>query len=91
MATLIPNDPLARDRTIRVIGFDDAPFVRRRSSSVSIVGVICAETRFEGMVWGKVRQDGWNATDTMSVTIVKAGVQLSALASLRDIIIRSPT
>ncbi|MGL4621735.1 DUF99 family protein [Chroococcidiopsis sp.] len=56
---------LARDRTIRVIGFDDAPFVRRRSSSVSIVGVICAETRFEGMVWGKVRQDGWNATDTI--------------------------
>lgn len=56
---------LARDRTIRVIGFDDAPFVRRRSSSVSIVGVICAETRFEGMVWGKVRQDGWNATDAI--------------------------
>lgn len=56
---------LTRDRTIRVIGFDDAPFVRRRSSSVSIVGVICAETRFEGMVWGKVRQDGWNATDAI--------------------------
>lgn len=56
---------LARDRTIRVIGFDDAPFVRRRSSNVSIVGVICADTRFEGMVWGKVRQDGWNATDTI--------------------------
>lgn len=85
-------------RTIRVIGFDDAPFSRTqigkhsslseesvtrvalegRSASVHaregdsagegnvyIAGVVCARTRFEGMVWGKVQQDGWDATDTV--------------------------
>lgn len=61
---------LKRDRLIRVVGFDDAPFVRRRSRSVAIVGVVCAGTRFEGMVWGKVRQDGWNATDTICQLLI---------------------
>lgn len=56
---------LRNGRTIRVIGFDDAPFVRGSKSRVFIAGVVCAGTRFEGMVWGKVRQDGWNATDTI--------------------------
>lgn len=59
-----------RDRVIRVVGFDDAPFKRRKGGSASIVGVVCAGTRFEGMVWGKVRQDGWNATDTVCKLLV---------------------
>jgi hypothetical protein len=50
-------------RVIRVIGFDDAPFLRNAGGSVSIAGVVCAGTRFEGMVWGQVEQDGWDATD----------------------------
>ena len=54
---------LQQGRTIRVIGFDDAPFVRRHRGSVAISGIVCAGTRFEGMVWGQVRQDGWNSTD----------------------------
>ncbi len=54
---------LHQGRTIRVIGFDDAPFVRRRGGCAAIAGIVCAGTRFEGMVWGQVRQDGWNATD----------------------------
>lgn len=61
---------LIRDRVIRVVGFDDAPFTRRKGGSASIVGVVCAGTRFEGMVWGKVRQDGWNATDTVCKLLV---------------------
>lgn len=56
---------LRLNRTIRVIGFDDAPFVRRKGGSAFIAGVVCANTRFEGMVWGQVRQDGWNSTDTI--------------------------
>lgn len=48
-------------RTIRAIGFDDAPFARRRRGEVGLAGVVCAGTRFEGLVWGRVRQDGWNA------------------------------
>ena len=54
---------LRLNRMIRVIGFDDAPFIRHAGGSVAIAGVVCAGTRFEGMVWGQVEQDGWDATD----------------------------
>ena len=52
-------------RVIRVIGFDDAPFLRDSGASVAIAGVVCAGTRFEGMVWGYVEADGWDATDVI--------------------------
>ena len=52
----------AEGRTLRAIGFDDAPFSRGRRGQVGVAGVVCAGTRFEGLVWGRVRQDGWNAT-----------------------------
>lgn len=52
-------------RTLRVIGFDDAPFARRRGSVVPVAGVVCAGTRFEGMLWGKTRRDGWGATQLL--------------------------
>jgi hypothetical protein len=56
---------LRLNRVIRVIGFDDAPFLRNAGGSVSIAGIVCAGTRFEGMVWGQVEQDGWDATDAI--------------------------
>lgn len=52
-------------RTVRVVGFDDAPFSRTRGAVVPIVGVVCADTRFEGMLWGRTRRDGWGATDAL--------------------------
>ncbi|NET57603.1 MAG: DUF99 family protein [Symploca sp. SIO2E6] len=59
-------DSLLRlNRVIRVIGFDDAPFSRDAGGKVAIAGVVCAGTRFEGMVWGEVEQDGWDGTDTI--------------------------
>ncbi len=48
-------------RLVRAIGFDDSPF-SPRNAKVGVAGVVCAGTRFEGMVWGKVKRDGWNAT-----------------------------
>jgi len=57
---------LRQKRKIRVIGFDDAPFVRETQDKVSIAGVVCAETRFEGMLWGQIEPDGWDATETIS-------------------------
>jgi uncharacterized protein len=55
--------PLPRPpRTLRAIGFDDAPFAHRRGTSVPLLGAVCAGTRFEGLVAGTVRRDGWNAT-----------------------------
>jgi len=58
-------DLIRLDRTIRVVGFDDAPFERNRDRTVSISGIICGGTRFEGMVWGQIEADGWDATDTI--------------------------
>ena len=56
-------DELIRlNKTIRTMGFDDAPFDHERGSPVNLSGIVCAGTRFEGMVWGEVRKDGDDAT-----------------------------
>jgi hypothetical protein len=68
----------AAGRTIRAVGFDDAPFARRRRGAVGLAGVVCAGTRFEGLVWGCVRQDGWDATDAV-VRLLAAGKFLPQL------------
>lgn len=56
---------LEQRRKIRAIGFDDAPFKRSSGGKVSIAGIVCAGTRFEGMVWGEIQQDGWDATEVI--------------------------
>ncbi|MBW4505360.1 MAG: DUF99 family protein [Scytonematopsis contorta HA4267-MV1] len=61
---------LKNNRTIRTIGFDDAPFVRGSGQKVGVAGVICAGTRFEGMVWGEIQQDGWDATDAICKLLI---------------------
>ncbi|MCH9682258.1 MAG: DUF99 family protein, partial [Deltaproteobacteria bacterium] len=57
----LPSAPAA----LRAIGFDDAPFARRRGARVDLAGVVCRGTRFEGMLWGHTRKDGWGATATL--------------------------
>lgn len=57
----IPKAP----RALRAIGFDDAPFARRRGARVDLAGVVCRGTRFEGLLWGRVRKDGWGSTDRL--------------------------
>ncbi|MDC0835042.1 DUF99 family protein [Geitlerinema sp. CS-897] len=57
------SDLVRLKRTVRVIGFDDAPFERNSDRAVAIAGVVCGGTRFEGMVWGQIEPDGWDATD----------------------------
>ncbi len=49
-------------RISHVIGFDDAPFERAHRGDVLIVGAVFAGTRLEGVLSGKVRRDGVNAT-----------------------------
>ena len=61
---------LKQRRKIRAIGFDDAPFLRSAGGKVSIAGIVCAETRFEGMVWGEVEQDGWDATEIICQLLI---------------------
>ncbi|HEY8076103.1 MAG TPA: DUF99 family protein, partial [Labilithrix sp.] len=43
---------------MNVIGFDDGPFVREHRGDVLLVGVVCAGTRLDGVVAGRVRRDG---------------------------------
>lgn len=48
-----------------VIGFDDGPFLRNHRGDVPLIGTVCARTRLDGVLSGKVRRDGRNATDRM--------------------------
>ncbi|HTO95576.1 MAG TPA: DUF99 family protein [Myxococcales bacterium] len=57
-------------RTLRAIGFDDVPWRHRRARRVGLVGAVCAGTRFEGMVYGAVRRDGWRATSTLEALLL---------------------
>ena len=56
---------IRQQRQIRAIGFDDAPFERHQTDKVNITGIVCANTRFEGMVWGELQPDGWDATEVI--------------------------
>lgn len=53
-------------RALRAIGFDDAPFPHRRGARVDLAGVVCRGTRFEGLLWGHTRKDGWQATERIA-------------------------
>ncbi|MCX7891708.1 MAG: DUF99 family protein [Burkholderiales bacterium] len=49
-----------------VIGFDDAPFDRAHRGDVLVVGTVFTGTRLEGVLSGKVRRDGVNATRVLA-------------------------
>jgi endonuclease V-like protein UPF0215 family len=59
-------------RTLRAIGFDDVPWRHRKGGEVGLVGAVCAGTRFEGMVYGAVRRDGWRATLAIERLLTKS-------------------
>ena len=44
------------------IGIDDAPFDRSHRGDVAIIGAVFTRTRLDGVVTGKLRRDGANAT-----------------------------
>ncbi len=55
-----------------VVGFDDAPFPHAHYGDVRVVGAVCSRTRLDGVLSGKVRRDGANATDEL-VRLVREG------------------
>ena len=63
---------LKLNRTIRVIGFDDAPFIRGAGKNVNLAGIICAGTRFEGMVWGELQPDGFDSTEAICKLLINS-------------------
>ena len=68
--------PLRKGKQLRVIGFDDAPFdkllkkkVAKTSEgdrAVNLAGIVCSNTRFEGMLWDSVTHDGMDATEVIA-------------------------
>jgi endonuclease V-like protein UPF0215 family len=55
---------------VNVIGFDDGPFEREHRGDVLLVGAVCSRTRLDGVVSGRVRRDGADATRRM-ITLVQ--------------------
>lgn len=49
-------------RISHIIAFDDAPFERRHRGDVLVVGTVFAGERLDGVLSGKLRRDGANAT-----------------------------
>ena len=68
-------------RISHVIGFDDAPFERAHRGNVLIVGAVFAGTRLEGVLSGKVRRDGVNATRVLIDLVRRSrfGAQVQAI------------
>ena len=57
---------LSRGKKIRAIGFDDADHRgKERGEAVHVAGIVCAATRFEGMLWGELAKDGTDSTDVL--------------------------
>jgi endonuclease V-like protein UPF0215 family len=52
-----------------VIGFDDAPFERNHRGDVLVVGAVYAGRKLEGVLSGKVRRDGANATRVLAALL----------------------
>jgi len=56
-----------------VVGFDDGPFVREpRRGTVLLVGAVCARTRLDGVISGRVRRDGVDATARMAELVQRS-------------------
>ena len=65
---------------MNVIGFDDGPFARDHRGDVLLVGVVCSGTRVDGIVSGKIRRDGANATRVMTELVRASQFGLHAQA-----------
>ena len=53
---------LQQGKQLRVLGIDDAPFDKLGSQTVNVSGIVCSNTRFEGMLWMEAQRDGDDAT-----------------------------
>lgn len=64
-------------RELCVLGIDDTPFVRG-DTLVQVAGVVCKNTRFDGLLWGRVQRDGTDATEVLAELVgsSKFGPQL---------------
>lgn len=75
------QEAIRKNKRLRVIGFDDAPFSKFLDNKVNISGIVCSNTKFEGMVWGELTRDGLDSTEILAelVTGAKFYSQLHAI------------
>lgn len=52
-----------------IIGFDDGPFLPDHRGDVPVVGAVYAGRRLDGVVTGRVRRDGANATRVLAALV----------------------
>ncbi len=71
-------------RPARIIGFDDAPFTHRAGAPVALAGVVCAGTRFEGLLWGEATVDGDDATAAITALVRESKFHAQVHAVLLD-------
>lgn len=65
-----------------VIGFDDAPFAPTHRGDVLLVGVVYSGLMLEGVLSGKVRRDGSNATRAIARMVTQSRFAAHAQAIL---------
>lgn len=53
-------------RYSHIVGFDDAPFDRNHRGDVCVIGAVYAGDRLDGVLSGKLRRDGANATRVLA-------------------------
>ncbi len=56
-------------RYSNVIGVDDGPFERSHRGDVALIGVVFTRSRLDGVMLGKLRKDGANATKAIASMI----------------------
>lgn len=59
-------------RFSNLCGVDDAPFARAHRGDVPIVGAITTRRRLDGVITGKVRRDGANATERVAAMLLRS-------------------
>jgi endonuclease V-like protein UPF0215 family len=70
-----------------VIGFDDAPFRPCHRGDVTVIGAVFNRARLEGVIRGKVRKDGANAT----TNLVRLIEQSRFASSLQAVLLQGVT
>lgn len=68
-----------------VVGFDDAPFAPSHRGDVPVVGAVYAGLRLEGVLVGRVRRDGVNATETIARMVTRSRFRQLQLILLQGI------
>ena len=64
---------LSCGRKIRAIGFDDAHYAdKTRGVEVNVAGIVCSDTRFEGMLWGTIEKDGFDSTEKLTQLLISS-------------------